>query len=108
MITLWKKFMDALSSFGHGPENELVKSTRLLRAAWEEKLAVMIPEPTLVGTKIVTEGEINHRHKFERAKWDRERFGSELTDMGEFTGIWHALFRCSCGCEVIENVRAMI
>jgi len=66
--------------------------------------------------EVVSIGDSNHKHNFVEADWDRERFGSSITDMDkdygrkiEFPcGTFKDLSRCVCGTEVIRNERALI
>ncbi len=68
------------------------------------------------GIVIVIEGDPNHRHRFEEAKWNRERDGSDITSVDKDPGgevafpkaTFKTLLHCSCGREGIHSARALI
>src|SRR3989338_9703 len=65
---------------------------------------------------VVTDGNLLHKHQFERVPWNRERFGPDVTDFGPEPGTtdtplmatYKDLFRCSCGAELIRSTRALV
>ncbi len=65
--------------------------------------------------EVITIGDPNHKHKHLEADWDKERFGSDLTNMDDDPGgmafpcgTYKDLWRCVCGREVIRSERALI
>lgn len=64
--------------------------------------------------RIISEGDPDHDHQFQMADWDRERLGSafdcdEITKENIFTmATYRDFHRCSCGCEVVKSVRALL
>ena len=66
--------------------------------------------------QVVSEGDPNHPHHFERVEWDRARLGADVTNFDEDHGttlefpmaMYKDLYRCSCGREIVRSVRALI
>lgn len=62
---------------------------------------------------MVSEGDSNHHHSFHEVPWDRQRFGSDVTDFDDRNqpfprATYKYLFQCSCGAEVIKSSRGLL
>ena len=69
--------------------------------------AIGIPPPRHLAGEVVTEGDAAHAHKWQNVEWPRDRLGPPVVDTKGILATYKDLYRCSCGREVVQRVRAL-
>jgi len=57
--------------------------------------------------KMLWVGNSNHRHKFKRVEWDRDRLGKNVVDFIGCYATFKHLCQCKCGAERVISFRGL-
>ena len=88
------------------------KITSLIR---QEKTPQLEPYESLprfnktgIPPEVVTEGNPLHCHQFSRESWNKELLGPNFEGLDNYYAKYKALYKCSCGREIVLSNVAFI